>query len=259
MIAAHQIAFGKSAGAKGLSAKDYIQDGLVAMWDGIENAGWGVHDPSATVWKDLVGGMDVVSDTPLADGVRHWESDAFVFDAIQGEGLVGVPNNELKDAIENCVLTVDSAFYTNGTGSNNTCLLQVSNGALVDGLLFATVNSTVIESGISDGWVVSRVRVVLGRDWGFNNKKIYASYKCNGNVGELLVNCDGMTSNTNTLSPPVSQGQLANSLYLGSYSWTSGRKRVFMGGIHSVRIYNRALTAEEIAHNYEIDKARFGL
>jgi hypothetical protein len=258
MIAARQIAFGKAAG-KGLSAKDYVQDGLVAMWDGIENAGWGVHDASATVWKDLVGGMDVVSDTPLADGVRHWESDAFVFDAIQGEGLVGVPNNELKDAIENCVLTVDSAFYTNGTGSNNTCILQVSNGALVDGLLFATVNSTGIDSGISDGWAVSRARVVFGNNWGFNNKKIYAFYKCNGNVGELLVNCDGMTSNTNTLSPPVSQGQLANSLYLGSYSWPAGRKRVFMGGIHSVRIYNRALTAEEIAHNYSIDKARFGL
>jgi hypothetical protein len=29
--------------------------------------------------------------------------------------------------------------------------------------------------------------------------------------------------------------------------------------LHSVRIYNRALTAEEIAYNYEIDKARFGL
>ena len=28
--------------------------------------------------------------------------------------------------------------------------------------------------------------------------------------------------------------------------------------IHSYRLYNRALTAEEVAHNYEIDKARFG-
>ena len=34
------------------TAKDYVQDGLIAMWDGVENAGWGVHDPNATVWKD---------------------------------------------------------------------------------------------------------------------------------------------------------------------------------------------------------------
>ena len=38
----------------GLSAKDYVQDGLVAMWDGIENAGWGQHDPSGLV--ELVSG-----------------------------------------------------------------------------------------------------------------------------------------------------------------------------------------------------------
>ena len=25
----------------GLSTRSYVQDGLVAMWDGIENAGWG--------------------------------------------------------------------------------------------------------------------------------------------------------------------------------------------------------------------------
>ena len=43
----------------GYTAKDYVQDGLIAMWDGIENAGWGVHDPNATVWKDLVGGYDL--------------------------------------------------------------------------------------------------------------------------------------------------------------------------------------------------------
>ena len=28
----------------GYTAKDYAQNGLLAMWDGIENAGWGVHD-----------------------------------------------------------------------------------------------------------------------------------------------------------------------------------------------------------------------
>ena len=40
------------------TAKDYVQDGLIAMWDGIENAGWGTHDASATTWKDLVGNRD---------------------------------------------------------------------------------------------------------------------------------------------------------------------------------------------------------
>ena len=54
MLGARTAAWEKS----GYTAKDYVQDGLIAMWDGIENAGWGVHDTNATVWKDLVGGND---------------------------------------------------------------------------------------------------------------------------------------------------------------------------------------------------------
>ena len=38
------------------TARDYVQTGLIAMWDGIENAGGGVHDASATRWlMDLDG------------------------------------------------------------------------------------------------------------------------------------------------------------------------------------------------------------
>ena len=40
------------------SAKDYyVQDGLVAMFDGVDNAGNGAHDAKATSWTDLVSGQ----------------------------------------------------------------------------------------------------------------------------------------------------------------------------------------------------------
>jgi hypothetical protein len=40
-----------------------------------------------------------------------------------------------------------------------------------------------------------------------------------------------------------------------------GAKRFHPAGskLYSLRLYSRTLTAAEIAHNYEIDKARFGL
>ena len=48
-----------AAGASQTSASGwvnpYVTDGLIAMWDGEWNAGGGVHDPEATVWKDLSG------------------------------------------------------------------------------------------------------------------------------------------------------------------------------------------------------------
>ena len=40
------------------STSSYVQDGLIACWDGIENAGAGVHDGGATVWKDVKGGYE---------------------------------------------------------------------------------------------------------------------------------------------------------------------------------------------------------
>ena len=33
----------------------------------------------------------------------------------------------------------------------------------------------------------------------------------------------------------------------------------FIGIFYSFRIYNRVLTDEEVVHNYEIDKVRFGI
>ena len=43
-----------SAGAA-LTAASYAQDGLVGQWDGIENAGAGLHDPATNYWSDLTG------------------------------------------------------------------------------------------------------------------------------------------------------------------------------------------------------------
>lgn len=61
----------------GPTAKDYVQDDLIAMWDGIENAGWGVHDQKATVWKDLIRGelLNIKSSTFLDDKLRISSKD----------------------------------------------------------------------------------------------------------------------------------------------------------------------------------------
>ena len=41
------------------TSASYVQDGLIAQWDGIDNAGTGVHDPTTNVWKDLKGHNDL--------------------------------------------------------------------------------------------------------------------------------------------------------------------------------------------------------
>ena len=48
-----------SASAHAYTSASYVQDGLIAQWDGIDNTGVGVHDPGAKAWKDLVGNYDL--------------------------------------------------------------------------------------------------------------------------------------------------------------------------------------------------------
>ena len=43
---------------EGINAFSYVQKGLAACYDGVENAGAGVHDPNATTWTDLTGSGD---------------------------------------------------------------------------------------------------------------------------------------------------------------------------------------------------------
>ena len=45
--------------ATSYTSASYVQDGLITQWDGIDNVGTGTHNPSATVWKDLAGNLDL--------------------------------------------------------------------------------------------------------------------------------------------------------------------------------------------------------
>ena len=47
--------------------------------------------------------------------------------------------------------------------------------------------------------------------------------------------------------------------YIGKYEYQGGHSRYFNGEINAVKIYDRALTDEEVLQNYNATKSRFGL
>ena len=56
------LAAGAAFTAEGVDAFSYVQKGLAACYDGIENAGAGTHDPNATMWVDLTGNPLITAD-----------------------------------------------------------------------------------------------------------------------------------------------------------------------------------------------------
>ena len=51
-----------------IQVDSYVQDGLVAQWDGIDNAGTGTHDPAATTWKELKGNLQTTATVRCTGG-----------------------------------------------------------------------------------------------------------------------------------------------------------------------------------------------
>ena len=49
LLAAACVAVAPSASVAEVTAKSYVQGGLVSHWDAIENAGYGLHDDTTNV------------------------------------------------------------------------------------------------------------------------------------------------------------------------------------------------------------------
>lgn len=220
MVGAIVGAFAKS----GYTAKDYVQGGLVAMWDGIENAGWGVHDPSATTWIDLSGnGNDIDVDLTQSS----WE-DGFLnvtgTTCTRDEEITNIATLEVlfRDPKESMYPDNNGSFFVLGERKGPCCLWY-------EHIAGGSAQQTAISSNNA------KPRYTLAsRSYTYNPM----SYYVNGERMPLY-------------HPPKT---LADAV---------GCKATAVGGssieIYHVRAYSRALTAEEIAANYAIDKARFDL
>ena len=224
------------------TAKDYEQSGLVAMWDGIENAGWGTHDPNATVWKDLIRDLDatysIASETPNW-GADCWRSvsasDGRVFRTIYPD-LTGYDGHtvEIVASKNNAVrgIIVGSYGYRDEPGSSGKNFEWYGNSCFRAYYLTPNIITTANSFPIG-------VRCY------FATVKDNRTYK--------IKNGNGVDIGTGTGTVQLNGTHCS----LGCDNRTGDM--CLNGDICAIRIYSRALTATEIAANYAIDKARFGL
>ena len=213
------------AGKRKPTAKDYMQNGLIAMWDGIENAGRGTHDPNATVWKDLIGQYDftlqgaVFDDNSLVSTAKGKVATATSYPVVERYSPKAIEILFKRTGGDQCIAKFGfwqlwressgvSYFYptsANADVTNNKAIVDEDRAntlsfVLTDHQAMATYCNGVLQSG---------------------GKKDYWSTE----VWQMF----GRNSNYST------------------------------GNAYCARYYSRALTAAEIAANYAVDKARFNL
>ena len=223
----------------GYTAKDYVQDGLVAMWDGIENAGWGVHDSNATTWKDLSGnGHDLLLSGTVSVGADHAELDGSGFfyestDISPFFAKTGLTAQVVSTKIGN---EDNRGLYSIG---ENTRYLWIWNS-------FQQGDRMMMFSKFVYSYNLGSTYPNIARD----AKTSFTITHANG-VANTFVN--KTADRTLSVSPLSVSG--TDRIAIGKIE----RFGNFKGNIYCVRHYSRALTDEEIAANYAIDKARFGL
>ena len=241
------MAFTSAATAHAYTSASYVQDGLIAQWDGIDNIGAGIHDPGSKMWKDLAGNYDL---SLLPKG--SWSADGR---SLTVYGAAAVCSNSLP-----AYKTIEVVYKMKKPGGR---LLFCSGGtSQVSDFRFIVFNRDGGEmSGttgyFSGAWQVPSKHVVWDsfdpsavRSMAatYNNGEAYAEH---GNVSAVYA--DGVARDDGSADTSWGLGDghimIGDHAEAGSYPW--------FGEVYTIRVYSRALSAEEIAANHAIDEARF--
>ena len=239
------------------SYDDYSQAGLVWHYDGIYNAGVGVHDSSAATWKNL--GDRANSDLHWngATSTGHWTDDGYVFAGgprFKGNAGFILKNFTMQTLIDGnpadqTATTTDHAYSFNGSGSyfnfrlvkssfdgsaaNSFCWVAQNNMYMY---FHAPDNQYSFATGIQD---FDNKRAMM-----FPDTTIPTEYHKDGPYGAQRLYHEFASMNIVTDS-----GYGLGNVNAGNTG--------FNGTVKNFRYYDRVLTEEEIVRNRNVDAVRY--
>lgn len=221
------------------TARDYVQNGLISMWDGIENAGWGVHDPNATVWKDLIG----VNDFDLS--ACQYEINKNSITVTGGEAVAQYLDKGRAETAEAVVSlqytpTVYQPVEFLSWPENNTNGYQRNFG------LSQEMRPPSLSTG-SSGVAKTTFDFRPVANVPFSISAYYIKNQSNAN--SCFVDSERKNAGVDYHYAPLQ----IDALKIWNRNGTTNPT------VFNFRFYNRELTPAEIAANYAVDKARFGL
>ena len=233
----------------------YAQSGsadFLAHFDGIENAGAGMHLSTAATWTDLTGNNLTLTKT----GSAGFISDAWKAD---GSSYFSATSQAVKDALAAKTFTLEMVIshpssqndyeywaYFGAASATRHLVVDLrkkdSSNKLVQGLQYRAAK-----------WNnAAKVPVNSGMDW---NKRQYIAVVCNGdNVATAYY--DGTNefhSVSGTTNPSSTQ------IGIGANGADGGCKVYDGSEICAVRMTSRALSADELMRNWYVDTQRFNM
>ena len=239
-VAACAALCGFAAVAQAKTTSDYVQTGLVAMWDAFENAGRGLHVDATNEWTDLVSGRTLA----LLEG------DAFDGCQINLAKGVRATADKLFESAGDITIEVNARPVTLSSGYDM-ALVSVPN--------FARFGWDARDGGISIMYVNSAGTTEnhyqsfasgYGNGQQLTQAGVFQTYSALIGIGSGAVYVNGS-----------SRGKTGGVDWSGNQRSADLNAQVGNGSavslVRTIRIYNRKLTAEEIAANRAVDMDRF--
>ena len=238
------------------SVKDrYVQNGLLAMWDAVDNMGTGAHDPSATTWRDLVGNHpDMTFTAPPTVGANFYDLS---------DGGCGVLAPDIAEALQSGAATVEIVCKVRTLVNDSTLVACVDGtdtetGAAGNRILWVRHQDNVSGKGVIGAieYRRSAYKHSLLVDKVTNEMRSYA-FLIDGQQG-CVVASNGVWAVTEDQDGKVN-ANTAN-------GWFSIGQRICKAGtsaatsdllVYSVRVYDHYLTNPERLANYAVDRERF--
>lgn len=241
----------------------YAKNGLILYYDGINNTKNG-HDANTTTWEDLSGNNN---NGILYDFENNSES-GWIKNGIVCNGKNNYIQTKEVNLANNSSITVDLTFEENKhvkylAGFNKHVILNGLSGANDNNswkkFSMHTWYNGSDEEKILDGRMYIGGNYAEGGEANRFSPEEMKDYKTKeGKKDNIIYTYDSSTMNAKLY---------INSILIAEKQYTTKPNEIeyFITGkenyktYNTIRIYNRALTQEEIKTNYEIDKERFNI
>ena len=216
---------------------NFINDGLVIHYDGANNTGAG-QDNKTTVWKDVSGNNHDF--TIELDDYIKWTDNALHVDG----AMFYFPDKALE-VINGAAWTVELTLgQIELLGTNYDTFIYSDNDHFS---IFRRTNNDSIEFKGNDG---KTERVVIPDGYNLMNQStVTVTYTLGGMV---RIYVDGQMMGE---MPQNGKAMEADTLALGHIDM----KRIWNGDLHSIRFYDRELSALEVAINAEVDAIKYNI
>ena len=204
----------------------YVRDGLLACWDGVENAG------DAANWVDVVGGRSfTLNNVIVADDSIVFKGDKTsygILDEADTTATFGAAANGTLEIV-----------YASATGTGSQVILQSSSGS---GILYSIYNTSTIIA-----CTASAPTATFTSGTATNTAAIRYS---NSKPASFVVNGTGLATGSNDNFSGANKTTVIGNR-------TTHANAHFKGAIYCIRLYDRQLSDAEAVANFAVDRRRF--